>query len=167
MKRLYALAAATVVIFSMVVMNFATQTIEYGSRTMSGSDCGSGRKSGHRSGKGRHRSRSGDDDSNSNGNSNSSSNSNSNSNSNRRNSNDNSSDDNSNRSGDDSNGGISSQEACRIALERVPGEVFEVEFKNKNGRRLYEVYIRKSNGDVYEVKVDAANGDVLKIERDD
>lgn len=50
-----------------------------------------------------------------------------------------------------------------IALEQVPGDVIEVEFK---GGPVYEIKVLAATGRIREVKLDARSGAVLKIEDD-
>jgi uncharacterized membrane protein YkoI len=59
----------------------------------------------------------------------------------------------------------SSAEARRSALRAVPGTIVKEEFEQRNGRSIFEFYIRKNNGEVFEVYVDAETNEVIKIER--
>ncbi|MDH3973076.1 MAG: PepSY domain-containing protein [Deltaproteobacteria bacterium] len=59
--------------------------------------------------------------------------------------------------------GLSLDEATKVALERVPGEVIKVEFE----RGKYEFKIRTSKGEKKEVYIDSRSGKVLKVENDD
>lgn len=63
---------------------------------------------------------------------------------------------------------ISKKEAKRIALERVPGEIIEVEIEMENGRLQWAIDIRGTDGKLYDVEIDANTGAVLQaIEEDD
>lgn len=59
--------------------------------------------------------------------------------------------------------GLSLDEAIKIALEKVPGEIIKIEYE----RGKYEFKIRTSEGDKKEVYIDSRSGKVLKIESHD
>ncbi|NLJ58502.1 MAG: peptidase [Tissierellia bacterium] len=64
------------------------------------------------------------------------------------------------------NSQITPRAAVEIALQRVPGQVIEVELDTKSdGRLIYEVEIRTNSG-VYEVKINAITGEIIKVELD-
>jgi hypothetical protein len=52
------------------------------------------------------------------------------------------------------------------ALAAAPGDILEVELKEKSGNSLYEFKILSANGRVIEVELDAATGAVLKLEQE-
>lgn len=60
--------------------------------------------------------------------------------------------------------GITVDEAIRIALQQVPGQVVKVELDRENGVLVYEVYIRTPGGRLYEVKVNAATGFIVEVD---
>ncbi|MEI3604515.1 PepSY domain-containing protein [Pseudogracilibacillus sp. SE30717A] len=64
------------------------------------------------------------------------------------------------------NGQITIEEAMRIALERVPGQVVKVELEQRRGAWVYEVEILTPQGVKYEVKVDINTGAIVKVEID-
>lgn len=59
---------------------------------------------------------------------------------------------------------ISADEARRIALERIGGEVVESELERENGRVVYEFEIKTAEGRYYEVVVDAGTGEIVGVE---
>ncbi|MEZ5424966.1 MAG: PepSY domain-containing protein [Pyrinomonadaceae bacterium] len=61
---------------------------------------------------------------------------------------------------------ISKEEARRIAVERVPGEVLESELEKEKGRLVYEFEIRTENGVIFEVQVDAKTGEIVAVEEE-
>lgn len=74
------------------------------------------------------------------------------------------------RGSDDSNsrnssGANNADAARRSALDAVPGRIIKEEYEYKDGREIYEFYIRDSDARVFEVYVDAVNARVIKIER--
>ena len=58
--------------------------------------------------------------------------------------------------------GVSLEQARKIALETISGQIVKVELESKRGRSIYEFYIRKGNGKMFEVYVDAATGRIVK-----
>ena len=62
---------------------------------------------------------------------------------------------------------IDVQEAIRIALQKVPGTVKEVDSDHERGRSVFEVEIWSKAGPKYEVLVDAVTGEVLEARIDD
>ncbi|HEX6595040.1 MAG TPA: PepSY domain-containing protein [Bacillota bacterium] len=61
---------------------------------------------------------------------------------------------------------ISIEEAMRIAMERVPGEIVKVELDTEQGMIVYEVDIMTPQGIQYEVVVDRNTGRVIEIKLD-
>jgi uncharacterized membrane protein YkoI len=78
----------------------------------------------------------------------------------------NNSNSNSNSNSQNNNWQISEIRARTIALEEVPGRIIKLEFGEKRGRQVYEIYIRNRSGDIYEVYVDGISGEILKVERE-
>lgn len=62
---------------------------------------------------------------------------------------------------------IARAEAERIALERAPGTILEVELERERGRLLYEIEIRLDSGVVREIGVDAETGEIVSDEIED
>ncbi|MFB7642911.1 PepSY domain-containing protein, partial [Peribacillus butanolivorans] len=58
-------------------------------------------------------------------------------------------------------------ESKKIALEKVPGTVKEVELEDEDGTVVYSVDVQAKEGSKQEVKIDAQTGKVLKVESDD
>ncbi len=56
--------------------------------------------------------------------------------------------------------------AIKIALERVPGRVEEVERDHERGKPVFEVDILGDDGVEYEVTIDANDGSVISVQRD-
>ncbi len=52
------------------------------------------------------------------------------------------------------------------ALAAAPGDILEVEMKERGDRSLYEFKILSANGRVIEVELDAATGVVLELEQE-
>ncbi|HET7325359.1 MAG TPA: PepSY domain-containing protein [Halococcus sp.] len=63
-------------------------------------------------------------------------------------------------------GGITEQEAGRIATARVGGTVRNVELERENGIVVYEVEVRKRNGPDKEVDVRRQTGEIVGIENE-
>ncbi|WP_236035062.1 PepSY domain-containing protein [Alkalihalobacterium elongatum] len=63
-------------------------------------------------------------------------------------------------------GRITVIEAIQIALNKVPGQVVEVELEIENGFLVYEIEIITPLGFKYEVEVDVYTGKILKVELD-
>ncbi|MCR6106142.1 PepSY domain-containing protein [Salipaludibacillus agaradhaerens] len=61
---------------------------------------------------------------------------------------------------------ISAQEAINIALERLPGEVVDVELDTEQGILVWEIEILTPQGVKYEVYVNANTGEIVKVELD-
>lgn len=59
---------------------------------------------------------------------------------------------------------ISKEEAQRIALERVAGEVVESEIDKEKGKIVWEFEIKTSENKVFEVAVDAKTGEIVAVE---
>ena len=62
---------------------------------------------------------------------------------------------------------ITEEEATKIALEKVPGTVNEVELEDENGTIVYGIEVVSTDGTQQDVKVDAQTGKVVKVEADD
>ncbi|MGE7666882.1 PepSY domain-containing protein [Ureibacillus composti] len=62
---------------------------------------------------------------------------------------------------------ITEQEATKIALEKVPGTVDEVELENEDGLIVYEFEIVGEDGSEQDIEVDAKTGKIVKVEDDD
>ena len=62
---------------------------------------------------------------------------------------------------------ITEQEATKIALEKVPGTVNEVELENEDGLIVYEFEIVGEDGSEQDLDVDAKTGEIVKVEADD
>lgn len=57
--------------------------------------------------------------------------------------------------------------ATKIALEKVPGTIKEVELEDEDGTIVYEFEILSTDGTQNEVKVDAQTGKIVRVEADD
>ncbi|MFE4893739.1 PepSY domain-containing protein [Peribacillus butanolivorans] len=62
---------------------------------------------------------------------------------------------------------LTEAESKKIALEKVPGTVKEVELEDEDGTVVYSVNVQAKDGSKQEVKIDAQTGKVLKVESDD
>ena len=62
---------------------------------------------------------------------------------------------------------ITEEEATKIALEKVPGTVNEVELEDEDGTIVYGFEIVSTDGTQQDVKVDAQTGKIVKVEADD
>ncbi|MBD7985721.1 PepSY domain-containing protein [Sporosarcina sp. Sa2YVA2] len=62
---------------------------------------------------------------------------------------------------------ITEEAATKIALEKVPGTIDEVELEDEDGTIVYEFEIVSEDGTEQEVKVDANTGKIVKVEADD
>ncbi|MFJ8235876.1 PepSY domain-containing protein [Ureibacillus sp. NPDC094379] len=62
---------------------------------------------------------------------------------------------------------ITEQDATKIALEKVPGKVNEVELENEDGLIVYEFEIVGEDGSEQDLEVDAKTGEIVKVEADD
>jgi uncharacterized membrane protein YkoI len=60
---------------------------------------------------------------------------------------------------------ISENEAKKIALKQVEGEIIGVELEKDDGITRYEVKIKRSNN-IYEVEIDANTGKIVEVERE-
>ncbi len=58
---------------------------------------------------------------------------------------------------------ITKEQARKIALERVNGEVVEEEFEKENGKMVYGFEIKEASGKVMEVKIDAVTGNIISV----
>lgn len=61
---------------------------------------------------------------------------------------------------------ITKQQAERIALRRVPGQVLHVDMDLENGVLVYEVFIMTSQGRIFEVEILAKNGQIIKVDQE-
>lgn len=59
------------------------------------------------------------------------------------------------------------QEAQRIALARVPGQIIHVDLDMEHGVLVYEVFILSDQGRVFEVEVNAKTGRIMKVDQED
>ena len=62
---------------------------------------------------------------------------------------------------------ITEEAATKIALEKVPGTVNEVELEDEDGTIVYGFEIVSTDGTQQDVKVDAQTGKIVKVEADD
>ncbi len=58
------------------------------------------------------------------------------------------------------------QKIIKKAQVEHPGRVIEVEFKNEDGRHVYEVELLDADGEVWELYFDAASGELIKREQE-
>ncbi|MET0496797.1 MAG: PepSY domain-containing protein [Steroidobacteraceae bacterium] len=58
------------------------------------------------------------------------------------------------------------EDALRIAVDRVPGEVVKVERDEEHGVEVLEIKVLAANGRVREITLDARDGRVLELEDD-
>ncbi len=61
---------------------------------------------------------------------------------------------------------IPEDEARRIALQRVSGEILESELDRETGKLVYEFEIRDKSGKIQEVLVDAQTGEIVSVEEE-
>ncbi len=61
---------------------------------------------------------------------------------------------------------ISQDQAEKIALAKVPGDVKEAELEKENGRLVWSFDIAQAGSGVMDVEIDAQTGEVLKVEKD-
>ncbi|MGE7763854.1 PepSY domain-containing protein [Peribacillus sp. NPDC096540] len=61
---------------------------------------------------------------------------------------------------------ISMDDAEKIALKKVEGQVTDVEMDSENGIFVYELEIKQDKKE-YDIEIDANTGEVLKVELDD
>ncbi|MBU8880688.1 PepSY domain-containing protein [Bacillus sp. FJAT-29790] len=62
---------------------------------------------------------------------------------------------------------IKEAESIKIALEKVPGTLKDVELEDEDGTIVYGVEIKAKDGSQQDVKVDAQTGKVINVEKDD
>jgi uncharacterized membrane protein YkoI len=60
---------------------------------------------------------------------------------------------------------ITIEQAKKIALEKVKGEIVDVKEENDDGIVKYEIIIKGNDGK-YEVEIDKATGKVLEVEKE-
>ncbi|MBD1383555.1 PepSY domain-containing protein [Metabacillus arenae] len=65
-----------------------------------------------------------------------------------------------------SNVKVSSEEAVKIALKKVPGTVNEVELDEDDGFYVYEIEIDSDKNEKADVDINAENGKVVKVDFD-
>lgn len=61
---------------------------------------------------------------------------------------------------------ITKEQARKIALKRVPGEIIEAEIEKEKGKLIWSFDIRKEDGTIWDVEIDAKNGKVLQAVED-
>ena len=64
-------------------------------------------------------------------------------------------------------GAISDDQAKKIALQKVPGTVLDLERDDEDGVAVIEVEVRAQDGSIHEVTIDATSGAVLEVEEED
>ncbi|HHY73649.1 MAG TPA: PepSY domain-containing protein [Bacillus bacterium] len=69
--------------------------------------------------------------------------------------------------GAEANGGITMDEAKKIALEKVKGKVVYAKTEDDDGRFYYEIIIQDANNAIFEVEVDKVTGKILEVEKED
>ncbi|MGI8641157.1 MAG: PepSY domain-containing protein [Pyrinomonadaceae bacterium] len=62
---------------------------------------------------------------------------------------------------------VTKEQARKIALEKVNGEIVEEEFEKENGKMVYGFEIKEASGKVMEVKIDAETGKIISVGQDD
>ncbi|RYZ82375.1 MAG: peptidase [Proteobacteria bacterium] len=62
---------------------------------------------------------------------------------------------------------VTENEAKKIALTKVPGEVREVETETHDGKEVFSVEITDKSGAKVEVLVDVKSGNIVKVEQGD
>ncbi len=63
--------------------------------------------------------------------------------------------------------GLTADQAIKIALMEVPGEVQEAELETEDGMRIFEVEILTADGVEMELEIDATTGEILEVEAED
>ncbi len=61
---------------------------------------------------------------------------------------------------------LTEDQVIEIALLEVPGEVTEVDLKERRGNAFYEVEVTAEDGSEMELRIAAETGDVLKVKAD-
>lgn len=61
---------------------------------------------------------------------------------------------------------ITSEQARKIALEKVGGTVIEEELEKEKGKLVYSIEIRDANRKVFDVEVDAKTGAIVNVEEE-
>lgn len=61
---------------------------------------------------------------------------------------------------------LTEDQVIEIALLEVPGEVTEIDLKERRGNAFYEVEITAEDGSEMELRIAAETGDVLKVKAD-
>lgn len=62
---------------------------------------------------------------------------------------------------------ISSSDAVKAAIEKVPGDVLSIALENEDGSLVYAVEVVNSQTGLHEVNVDAGNGKILSNQTKD
>ncbi|MFF2498049.1 PepSY domain-containing protein, partial [Peribacillus sp. NPDC058076] len=62
---------------------------------------------------------------------------------------------------------LTEAESKKIALEKVPGTVKDVELEDEDGTVVYGVEVQAKDGSKQDVKIDAQTGKIVKVESDD
>ena len=62
---------------------------------------------------------------------------------------------------------VTKEQARKIALERVKGEIVDEEYEKENGKMVYGFEIKQADGTVMEVKVDEMTGKIIYVGKDD
>ena len=62
---------------------------------------------------------------------------------------------------------VTKEQARKIALERVKGEIVDEEYEKEKGKMVYGFEIKQADGTVMEVKVDEMTGKIIYVGKDD
>lgn len=62
---------------------------------------------------------------------------------------------------------VTKEQARKIALERIKGEIVDEEYEKENGKMVYGFEIKQANGEVMEVKIDEMTGKIIFVGKDD
>ncbi len=62
---------------------------------------------------------------------------------------------------------ITKEQARKIALEKVKGEIVDEEYEKEKGKMVYGFEIKQTDGTVMEVKVDEITGKIIYVGKDD
>jgi uncharacterized membrane protein YkoI len=62
---------------------------------------------------------------------------------------------------------VTKEEASKIALNQVNGDITEIDVEKEGNEVVYSVTIQNKQGQKQEVKIDAESGKVIKVEADD
>ena len=58
---------------------------------------------------------------------------------------------------------MTEQQIIEIAQSEIPGDVTEIELKERRGDQYYKVEILSAEGNEMKMKIDAENGEVMKV----